>query len=181
MEHSCDAIALWKTRFSETSLIVTWMTASQGKIKTSAHGVLKPKSPLSGRVDLFHETRITWLSSSKSEICTLREAEVSRPFLPSPPSHTTLQAASYFASLADIASHSSDPLPEIHDLLKRALGFLRDNPPTTRAINHFEKQLATSLGIFSPSSPHSPIDAIKNYTGKISPLRSSLLEQISAQ
>ncbi len=180
MECSCTAIALWKTRFSETSLIVTWLTASQGKIKTSARGVLSPRGALSGRVDLFHETRIVWNPARKGEIHTLREAEVFRPFRPAAPSHTTLLAASYFASLTDLTSHSADPSPEIHDLLKRALGFLRDNPPSLRAIVHFEKELASALGIFSPATKRAPVDVLADYAGKIPTLRHSLIAQISA-
>lgn len=179
MESSCDAIALIKNRFSETSLIVTWLTATQGKIKTSARGALRTSGPLSGRVDLFHETRIIWTPARRGDIHSLREADIQNAFQPAAPAHTTLLAAGYFTSLVDITSQPADAAPLIHDLLKRGLGYLRTKPPTRRVIRHFEKELAKCLGIFPSQSGEDAFYALKEYAGRPSTLRIPLWEQIS--
>ncbi|MEO6789128.1 MAG: recombination protein O N-terminal domain-containing protein, partial [Chthoniobacteraceae bacterium] len=49
------AILLRKTRFSETSLIVTWFTRDCGRLKTIVKGALRPKSRFAGVLDLFYD------------------------------------------------------------------------------------------------------------------------------
>ncbi len=178
--HECttsnSAIAIKKTRFSDNSLIITWMTPEVGKIKTIARGILKPKSPFSGHIDLFHETKITWKASRKSDLHNLSAAEISKPFSSSPPIHTMMMA-SYFAALTNLTSPLESPLPEIHALLQRGLGFLRTNLPTPKALLHFEKQLAFHLGILEPP-PSTPIAAIRSYAGNTPDFREPLLSPL---
>src|SRR4051812_30516081 len=68
---STAAILLRKTRFSDTSLIVTWFTSAHGKIKTIAKGALRPKSRFSGALDLFYACEINVSKSMKSDLHTL--------------------------------------------------------------------------------------------------------------
>ena len=42
-------------------------------------------------------------------------------------------------------------VPELHDLMRRALGYLKANPATLRSLEHFEAELARLLGIAEPS------------------------------
>src|SRR5687767_15220007 len=67
------AILLRKTKLTETSLIVTWLTAEHGKVKTVAKGALQPKSRFAGRLDLFFECEIQYVRSRKSDLHILRE------------------------------------------------------------------------------------------------------------
>ena len=67
------AILLRKTRFSETSLIVTWFTRDLGRLKTVVKGALRPKSRFAGALDLFFDCEISIARSAKSELHTLRE------------------------------------------------------------------------------------------------------------
>src|SRR5688572_30111926 len=68
------AILLRKTRFSDTSLIITWLSLEHGKVKTIAKGALRAKSRFSGTLDLFFTCEIAIARSQKSELHTLREA-----------------------------------------------------------------------------------------------------------
>ena len=47
------AILMRKIRFSDTTLIVEWLTEDFGRLKTIAKGALRPKSTFAGKLDLF--------------------------------------------------------------------------------------------------------------------------------
>ena len=52
-----EAIVLRRTEFGEADRIVTFYTPEYGKLKAMAKGVRKPRSKLSGLVELFtHST-----------------------------------------------------------------------------------------------------------------------------
>ena len=57
------ALLLRKTKLTETSLIVTWFTASFGLIKTVAKGARNPKSKFAGGLDLFFDCEIQFSRS----------------------------------------------------------------------------------------------------------------------
>ena len=54
--------------FSNTSLIVAWITPSAGLIKTMAKGVLRPNHPLASSLDLFYLCEITYSQSPGREM-----------------------------------------------------------------------------------------------------------------
>ena len=67
------AILLRRIKLTESSLIVTWFTEAQGKLKTVAKGARRPRSPFAGRLDLFYLAEITYSRSRQSELHGLRE------------------------------------------------------------------------------------------------------------
>lgn len=144
---SATALLLRRTRYSETSLIITWLTEEHGKVKTIAKGALRPKGAFSGKLDLFFEVAIAYQRSSRSELHTLREAALKRPFDGLRRDFTRMELACYFVELVELAIEPDHPEPEIYDLLQRALRYLEGNPANLRALLHFENELATALGI----------------------------------
>ncbi len=80
MEHSTPAILLRKTPWSETSLIVTWLTSAHGTIRTVARGARGPRSTFAGKLDLFYRTEISFAHSRKGDLHTLREVSVISAF-----------------------------------------------------------------------------------------------------
>lgn len=171
-----NAVALRRSRFSETSLMVTWFTSEHGKVRTSARSALRPGSPLAGRVDLFHETRIFWTPARRGDVHTLKEAEITCAFRPVEPVHSAIQAASYFAELVGQCTQPEEPQPELYDLLLRALGFLRQNPPSRLAVRYFEKETARFLGILEER--REPEISLREYMGFSPPQRGSLWSQL---
>ena len=144
------ALLIRKYRLSETSLITVWLTQEHGKMKTTAQGAMKKESPFAGCLELFREVRISFLWNAKSDLHYLKEVT---PVIPQDSLHAgylTLLSASYFAELCDLFVEPSHPVPEIFDLLSRALSFLNKNRPTLLALRHFEKELAKALGIYNP-------------------------------
>jgi hypothetical protein len=89
----------------------------------------------------------------------------------------TLLAASYFAELCDLFSEPMHPVPEMFSLLQRAWGFLRTQSPSTRAVEHFEMELARLLGIHDPAMPaHHSLSAVAH---RLPINRVRLLEQLA--
>lgn len=169
------AILLRRYRFSENSLVVVWLTDRCGKVKTAVRGATKPGGPFAGRLELFTEAEITFRAPSnpsKGDLHTLSEIDLV-PEPPLPSTYSTLLTASYFTELCDLFTEPMHPVPEIFSLLRRAWGFLRAKPPTRRAVEHFEEELAGALGILKPGRPgmHSLADAHGIPSGRLLLLR----------
>jgi len=179
---STPAILLRKTKLTETSLIVTWFTEAHGKLKTVAKGARRPKSPFAGRLDLFFSAEITLARSAKSELHSLREVVVRDPRDGLRTSYERTRLAAYFVELVEMTTEPDHPVPEIHDLLRRALDHLAAKEPTRRALLHFERELSRLLGvtgIFNPDAE--PAGAIARLTGgNLPPVRGKLLASLSA-
>ena len=141
------ALLLRKTKLTETSLIVTWLTASCGLIKTVAKGARAPKSKFAGGLDLFFDCEIQFSRSRRSELHILRETVLHDPHEGLRTQHERVALAAYFVELLELVTEPNHPAPELHDLLHRALGFLNTNPASRRPMLHFESELARLLGI----------------------------------
>jgi len=175
--HEEDAIALRKTRFSESSLIVTWLGADSGKIKTSVRGALRAGSNFAGRVDLFHETRIIWSPPKRGDIAVLSDAEICAAFLPPPSAgFRNFQYAAYFCELVEAVIPFSQPAPELFDLLRRALRYLSETPAGPGALERFERQVVRILGIAPEHDPRPVSAVLGDYIGHLPPARSFLQE-----
>jgi DNA repair protein RecO (recombination protein O) len=73
MEERASGFILRTRTFTETSLIVQWVTADLGRMATVAKGARRPKSPFLGKLDLFYEADFSFQRSQRSELHTLRE------------------------------------------------------------------------------------------------------------
>lgn len=167
------AILLRKTRFSDTSLIITWFSLNCGKIKTIAKGALRPKSRFAGALDLFYACEISFSRSSKTDLHTLREASILESRENLRRDYRRVSLASYFVELLDLATEHDHPAPELFDLLSRALGFVESKIPTRRALLHFEAELARLLGIQQPGI--TPVMAIGRECHQIPSARGALI------
>lgn len=143
-------ILLRRTKLTETSLIVTWLTQTHGKIKTVAKGARQPKSRFAGRLDLFYGCEIQFSRSRRSELHTLREVDLQSAHERLRADYRLVALAAYFVELAELVTEADHPMPELFDLLQRALRYLNEGVPTLRALEHFEAELARVLGIRHP-------------------------------
>lgn len=144
---STAAILLRRTKFSETSLIVTWLTRDYGKLKTMARGARGRKSPFAGALDLFFETEISFVRSQRSEIHTLREVVLREPFEGLRKDYGRVELGAYFVELLELTTEPEHPEPELFGLIQRALRYLETAAPSRRALTHFESELARLLGL----------------------------------
>lgn len=147
---STPAILLRKTKLTETSLILSWLTRDAGRLKTVAKGARSQKSRFSGVLDLFYECEIQFARSRKSELHILREAVLREPYANLRLDYHRVALAGYFVELIELVSELEHPSPELFDLLHRALNYLNTQSPNRRGLEHFEKELARLLGIYRP-------------------------------
>ena len=145
--NSTPAILLRRTRLSDTSWIVTWLTEGHGRLKTAARGARRPRSAFAGKLDLFFLDDISYVPSQKSDLHALREVVLIQPFEGLRADFLRTQLAAYFVELIELVTETEHPVPELFDLLLRALRYLDGGEPTLRALLHFESELVRLLGI----------------------------------
>ena len=145
--NSTSAILLRRTRLSDTSWIVTWLTQSNGRLKTAAKGARRPRSPFAGKLDLFFLEEISYTASRKSDLHALREVVLVEPFIGLRADFLRTELAAYFVELIELVTEAEHPAPELFDLLLRAFRYLDTGEPTLRALLHFESELVRLLGI----------------------------------
>jgi DNA repair protein RecO (recombination protein O) len=156
---------------------VTWCSDDRGLIKTVAKGALRPKSPFAGRLDLFLSADLAFTESRRSDLHTLRETAVTRHRFGLRESWRRVLAASYCVQLIERVAERDTPIPELFDLLTRALDYLESHDPDLRAILHFERELARALGLQSPSGG-TAIQALQHVFHIATPQRDHLLHSL---
>jgi DNA repair protein RecO (recombination protein O) len=147
---STRAILLRKTRLTETSLVITWLTEDLGRLKTVAKGARDSKSRFAGVLDLFFLCEIQFARSRRTELHALREVTLLEPFEQLRFDYPRTALASYFVELMELVIEPEHPSPELYDLLHRALKHLGENLASLRALTHFEAELTRLLGIQQP-------------------------------
>ena len=141
------ATLLRTSPLTETSLIVHWCSDQKGLIKTVAKGALRPKSPFSGKLDLFFEAELVYIPSRSTDLHTLKEVSVVHAREGIRKSYVSTLAAAYFVRWIEVVAERETPIPELAGLLRRGLDYLGEKPPTWKAVRHFEIELARLCGL----------------------------------
>jgi DNA repair protein RecO (recombination protein O) len=179
---STEAILIRKRKFRDTSLIVSWCTESFGCVQTVAKGARRPKSPFAGKLDLFFEAEISVVRSRKSDLHTLAEVVLKNPFPGIRSNYLRTQSAAYFVELIEICTERDHREPELFELLRRAFGYLDGNNPTTRAVAHFETELARIAGVHDAKKLKAdPAFSLGNLFGRLPLSRTPLLKTLAAE
>jgi DNA repair protein RecO (recombination protein O) len=155
MEERASGIILRTRPFTETSLIVQWLTVDRGRISTVAKGARRPKSPFAGKLDLYYEADFSFQPSRRSELHTLRELVVTKSHVRLREEMGWLHQAYYFGLLIEKATETETPIPELHHLLQAALEFLPSHPPNPATVLVFELKLLPILG-YAPDGAAAP-------------------------
>ncbi|MDR2462495.1 MAG: DNA repair protein RecO [Verrucomicrobiales bacterium] len=142
-----QGIILRRLPYSETSLIVSWLTERHGLVRTLAKGAAKPRQPLYGRTDVFSQGRVCWAPSARSQLHILREVTVEQANRELAKSYASLLAATYFGEVIELLVEPQHPEPEIFDLFRKALGYLRERPASALLVERFERKLLGILGL----------------------------------
>lgn len=154
-----EAILIGRTRYSETTLIVHWCSAELGLFRTIAKGALRPKSAFSGLLDLFVSADIRFSKARTSDLHTLVEARWTTARLGLRHSYGRVLAATYLVKLVELVVEPHAPLPEIHDLLTKALDYLAEHDPSRALVERFELRLAQDLGLVGPENQATGLSA----------------------
>lgn len=173
---SSQATIIRLTRLTDTSLIVHWFTDTDGLIKTVAKGARRPGSPFAGLLDLFFSGEIHVQRARRSHLHSLREVSIHqwRDGLRNHYNSTLL--ASYCCQLLESAVEPEHPEPSLHHLLTRALDHLANNQPSMRAMLHFERELARSLGV--SHDQRNAADCLHDALGQLPPSRNDLCARL---
>jgi DNA repair protein RecO (recombination protein O) len=174
---NASAILLRARKYSETSLIVSWSTMEFGIIHTMARGARSPRSPFAGKLDLFFSAEIGFSRSRRSDLHNLREVEVTAHRRAIQRDYTTLCAAAYFVHLVELVVERETPIPELHELLTRAMSHLEGADPTRKLVERFEKRVVQYLGI--ERSDQAPHELVRSMFHGLPGSRRQLLEQLS--
>ncbi len=169
------AILLRKTPWSETSLIVHWLTERFASVRTVARGARKPGSALAGKLDLFFRAEITFSQSKKGDLHALGEVSLQSAFDAAQAGYAGMYLAAYFAELCGMAAPAMHPAPEIFDLLRRGLDYLQKGPANRRALEHFESELCRALGVHDHSGNVTNLEALSSLCGGIPRSRAAAL------
>jgi DNA repair protein RecO (recombination protein O) len=172
------AILLRKTRLTESSLIVTWLSESHGRIKTVAKGVFRPKSRFVGVLDSLHLCEIRFTPARSGDLHGLREASLVDAFAKVRTDYLRLALAAYAVELIERASEPEFPVPELYDLLYRLLRHLDANPGSPRALRHFEVELVRLLGVAQQGTPAE--DSLEALLHRLPANRAELLNRLIA-
>ena len=68
MDESSQGIILRVRPFTETSLIVHWLTPKYGRLSTIAKGARRTKSALRGKIDLLFDAEFSFRRSRRSDL-----------------------------------------------------------------------------------------------------------------
>src|SRR5205085_327358 len=131
--------------FTETSLIIHWLTADLGRLSTVAKGARRPNSPFRGKLDLFYLADFNFVRSRRSELHTLREVGLKNSRKAIREDFELLQQASYAAALVEQATEIETPLPAVFCLMNTFLAQLESRSPGPALIFAFELQLLNEL------------------------------------
>ncbi len=149
MDERATGLILRIYPLTETSLIVHWLTAEQGRLATVAKGARRPKSPFRGKLDLYFLDDFSFARSRRSELHTLRELSVRDTHPALRRSFAALQQVAYCAALTEQNTETETPIPAQFELLTGLLQTLTSQPPRPLIVFAFEVKLLAELGLWS--------------------------------
>jgi len=132
---------------TDTSLIVHWLTAEQGRLATVAKGARRAKSSFQGKLDLFYEGSMSFQRSSRSELHALREVVIQATHAPLRVDFACLSQAAYAVALLEQMTEIETPVPELFELFIGYIRHLASQPVRPRNIFAFELKFLVTLGL----------------------------------
>lgn len=147
MNETAIGLVLRTRPLTETSLIVHWLTPALGRLATVAKGARRPKSPFRGKLDLFYLAEFSFARSRRSELHTLREANLREAHGALRKDLRYIRQASYCAALVEQTTELDTPLPGIYELFRDLVEHLPNQGTQPQSILAFELKLLAALGL----------------------------------
>ncbi|HYE33365.1 MAG TPA: DNA repair protein RecO [Methylomirabilota bacterium] len=146
MQERAHGIILRVYPLTESSLIVQWLTAEQGRLSTAAKGARKQKSSFAGKLDCFFEADFAFIRSRRSHLHTLAEVSLSQPNTFLRRDLNALTQLAYAGALIAQTTEEETPLPEGHKLLTEFIRALQEFPASPQTLCAFELLWLQVLG-----------------------------------
>jgi DNA repair protein RecO len=142
-----QAIVLRFAPFSETSRVVSWLTADYGKVATLAKGALRPKSAFLGAFDQFQTCELLFYLRQNEALRIARECSPLKPRPGFRSDWRAAAAASYFADVAGRICPPEAPHPELFALLETVLDEAAARGADPALLFWFDLKLLEALGL----------------------------------
>lgn len=148
MIEETQGIIIRTIRYSESSLIVHWLTEDHGRVSTMVRGALRPKSTFRGKLDLFYHCQISFQRNSRSTLHNLREINLRENFERIRQNVEKISQASYIAQLISKSVEEDTPVDGLFPLLTNFLDNLNQpKKPDLLLVLWFEFRLLQVLGL----------------------------------
>ncbi len=142
-----QAIVLRMAPYSETSRIVTWLTAAQGRVATIIKGSQRPKSPFLGQYDLFYTCELLFYLRLHQGLHIVKECTPLETRAALRVRWRAAACASYFTHLVAQIAPPYAAQPALFRLLAAALDAFTETPHLETCLCWFELQLMGELGL----------------------------------
>ncbi|MDD5605269.1 MAG: DNA repair protein RecO [Dehalococcoidales bacterium] len=155
-EYQTEAVIIRKTRLGEADRIITIYTPGLGKLQAVAKAVRKPKSKLSGHLELLTHSQITLARGRNLD--TIIGSQAINSFLPLRNSLEATSAGLYLAELINLFTAEADRIDnqKLFRLLVSTLEQLSQGAACNTCLRYFEIQLLGYTG-YRPQLKACPI------------------------
>lgn len=143
------ATALRTHQYSQTSSVVTWLTADRGKLSTIVKGSYRPKSEFLGQHDLFYTCELIYYNKDRNGLHVAKEFQPVNPREGIRNSWRSATLASYMACLLCETEENDPHAHEMYRLTDTTLNFLDQYDASLPILFWFELQFLNLLG-FAP-------------------------------
>jgi DNA repair protein RecO (recombination protein O) len=147
MIESASGIILRTLPLTDTSLIIHWLTPGFGRIATVAKGARRPKSPFSGKLDLFYEADFSFSRSRSSDLHTLREVNLRNTNGALREDILKVRQAAYAAAFIVQTTETETPMPAVFELFREFLESLCTHEASPQVLFGFELKMLQELGL----------------------------------
>ena len=145
------AVLLRRREIRETSLLLTALTRSVGKVTGLLKGVRSTRGTVDGYLEPFTVQTMVFYERTRSDIDLITQCDLQEPFLGIRRDLAKTAYAGYFCELVDHLVQPHDPHPEFYDLLVQALTALQESPVPSTVGRLFEVRVLAAGGVLPAS------------------------------
>ena len=142
-----EAIVLGARAYSNTSLIVTFLTKEQGKVRLVARGVRSAKSRLGVALEPASESHLEWSRRGGSDLGTMRKCETTRVYQRLWKDYEAMRVASRLLKILDVVLGVGEGEGAHFRLLKSSLETLETGASTAGMEGIFLLMLLKTMGL----------------------------------
>lgn len=133
--------------YRDTSVMVHWLTAANGRVTTAVRGARGPKSTLRGKLDLFIEADISLRWKEGSEVQGLGEVQVTEHHASLRTEVASLAILAHAVAILEQSTESSTPQPEVYQEFLGLVRHLERHGPRPRALFAWELRFLSLQGL----------------------------------
>ena len=162
MEQTLGIVIRW-FRYSDSSLIVHWVTQDHGRLNTMARGALRAKSSFKGKLDLFNQCQLSFKRSRQSTLHTLHEVQLQKHHSALSRQLSRFEQACYASQLISQCIEEDTPVEGLFELFDAYLmGMQVAQTESCLQTLCFECHLLDLLGSLPPSTHPSLPSPVRN-------------------